>query len=296
MAEKFCFFVEPKEAMIEGKDPKPHVCSLKDPEICTATFYTNDIGTEFQEYNPYVARACPCYTTDVKAAKLMKELYAQFRTFIPHGIEAVLFDVDGVLIDSLEPHVQFCRDMNERFGVGLTVPLPGQGKEIAGNPMDNFLRNAGFPEELIAEIMGIYGKEFGKNYPVKPFPATHNMLAMLDMDKIKTGIVSSNNRANVDVALEKSLQYIGCIYTIDNCRGKADGIKKALEELSVQPERTVFVGDTLKDYRAARENNVYFIGVSYGWEIGSEHEHLFPVAISAPFLSGKLQELIIKTI
>ncbi|MBW2987441.1 HAD family hydrolase [Candidatus Woesearchaeota archaeon] len=292
MIDKFCLFVEPKKTIVEEEDPQPHTCSLRYPDFCVATAYDRDENTESQIYIHPTARHCPLFTTDPQAAEQIRALYKQFRTFIPEGIEAVLFDVDGVLIDSLGPHVDFCRDMNERFNVGLTVPLPEDGKQIAGNPMDNFLRNAGFPEELISEIMGIYEREFGTNYPVRPFPAAHNMLAMLNMDKVKTRIVSSNNRANVDVALEKSLQFVDSIYTIDTCDGKADGIHKTLEDLSVQPNRTVFVGDTLKDYRAARENNVYFIGVSYGWEIGQEHDHLFPVKTSVPFLIDKLKELV----
>ncbi len=39
-------------------------------------------------------------------------------------MKAIVFDVDGVLIDSLAPHVRFCHDMNERFKLGLKLPVP----------------------------------------------------------------------------------------------------------------------------------------------------------------------------
>ena len=38
------------------------------------------------------------------------------------GYSAVLFDVDGVLLDSLTPHLQICKDKNEEYGLGLTIP------------------------------------------------------------------------------------------------------------------------------------------------------------------------------
>ncbi len=73
-------------------------------------------------------------------------------------MKAIVFDVDGVLVDSLETHVEFCREMNKRFKVGLTLPPPGKGKSIVDSPMDNFLRRAGFPEKLIPKLTDIYNK------------------------------------------------------------------------------------------------------------------------------------------
>lgn len=45
-------------------------------------------------------------------------------------IKGVVFDVDGVLIDSLEPHLRLCRDKNIEYSLGLTIPSVEEFKAL----------------------------------------------------------------------------------------------------------------------------------------------------------------------
>ena len=36
--------------------------------------------------------------------------------------QALLFDADGTLLDSLPPHISFCQTMNDELGLGLQLP------------------------------------------------------------------------------------------------------------------------------------------------------------------------------
>jgi beta-phosphoglucomutase-like phosphatase (HAD superfamily) len=38
------------------------------------------------------------------------------------GLQAVFFDVDGVLLDSLPQHLAFCRAKAEKYGLHLRIP------------------------------------------------------------------------------------------------------------------------------------------------------------------------------
>jgi phosphoglycolate phosphatase-like HAD superfamily hydrolase len=63
--------------------------------------------------------------------------------------KAVFFDVDGVLLDSLSPHLKFCRDKASEYKLPIQIPDEQQfrlmlASGFRGSPMAEFLRTAGF--------------------------------------------------------------------------------------------------------------------------------------------------------
>ena len=189
-------------------------------------------------------------------------------------MKAIVFDVDGVLVDSLEPHVQFCRDMNEKFKIGLKLPKPGDGKRIAATPMDNFLRRAGFPEAIIPEIMNIYTKTFSKKYFPKPFPGVPELLVALKKEGFALAIATSNFHANVKQALGKSFDLFDAVYDKGSHASKVDAVNDFAKKRGLKKSEMLFVGDTRSDKESARKAGVKFIGVTYGWQLGREKGQL----------------------
>ena len=60
----------------------------------------------------------------------------------------VIFDVDGVLVDSLAAHLQICRDKNDEYGLGLTIPDASSFRELVRrgtriSPMKNLFIEIG---------------------------------------------------------------------------------------------------------------------------------------------------------
>lgn len=199
-------------------------------------------------------------------------------------ISSVIFDVDGVLLDSLSPHLQICKDKSREYGLGLSIPTVEDFRRIVRrgvkiSPMKYFFEAVGFPSEYANLACAEYEKTFMRDYPPQPFLQIDDMLSKLISVGLKLGIVTSNVRANVDKALGASMRffYPECIFTKEDMRSdsKADVLLSAAKKLHVDIVKVLYVGDQPSDYTAAKEAHVNFLGVTYGWGI-SEGDKDFP--------------------
>jgi len=212
----------------------------------------------------------------------------------PSKPRLVIFDVDGVLVDSLAAHLQICSDKNEEYGLGLTIPdaaafrkLVRRGTRIS--PMKNLFIAVGFPEKYAEKATEDYRRSFRDKYPSRMFPGADAMLKNLRIAGCELGIVTGNVKANIVATLGRTLELFrpDCVVTEDELKGasKSDGLTKAINASHVSREETVFVGDQPADRDAARATGVTFLGVSYGWGITEEDRESFPVATSVNEIS-----------
>lgn len=202
-----------------------------------------------------------------------------------NGVKAVLFDVDGVLLDSLTPHLKICEDKSREYGLGLKIPNASDfkvmvRKGIRISPMKYFFLAVGFPEEFAEKANQQYQRVFMQAYAPVPFPGVHETLKALRTAGLQLGIVTSNVKANVVVALGRSIQFFqpDHIFTKDDmaAMSKDAAIASAMSRLQVRPNETIYVGDQPADWEAAKAAGVKFLGVAYGWGI-SEKDRDFPV-------------------
>jgi len=200
---------------------------------------------------------------------------------MPHS-KAVAFDVDGTLVDSFGPHVQFCHDRAEHYG----IVLPERSREeILGAPMEKFLENAGFPLDMIPQLIADYRALF-VNYEC-PFFEGMKALLMKLYRRADLCIASSNRLVNIVNVLGDAVGMFSIIRSKDHFDSK----NKQLRDITRFYEDCIMVGDDISDYEAANNAYVDFIGVSYGWVIKPDDKR-FPVADSVE----ELEELIFQMI
>lgn len=206
--------------------------------------------------------------------------------------KVVLFDVDGVLLDSLGPHLRICEDKNKEYELGLKIPNAAEFKEMVRlgiriSPMEFFFKAVGFPQEYVERATLQYQEIFTRYYRPVPFDDVHPTLKSMHEAGFRMGIVTSNVMSNVADALGRSMHYFdqGCIYTKDTMGqlSKTDAIVNATSYFNIERHDVLFVGDQPADYYAAREAKVDFLGVTYGWGISIE-DNEFP-------LVGKVSEI-----
>ncbi len=200
-------------------------------------------------------------------------------------LSSVIFDVDGVLLDSLTPHLQICKDKNLEYGLGLSIPNPNNFKKMVRqgvkiSPMKYFFEAVGFPSEYAEKAFAQYKEIFTRVYAPNPFPQVGEMLSKLATAGLTLGIVTSNVRSNVDAALGQCMRFFHpeCILTEDSTVSmpKADKLLLAAKKLHVEPIETIYVGDQPADWIAAKVARINFLGVTYGWGI-SEEDNEFPL-------------------
>lgn len=187
--------------------------------------------------------------------------------------DAILFDLDGTLIDSF-PDV--CASLNRVFAEeGL--PLLGQEavETLAGNDTMTMIENAlsagGNSIEKAAEIH----PRFLANYRAHPventkiYPGVIEALEGFAAADTPMGICTNKPRATAEAVLDAldMSRYFQVVSCGDAPYKKPDGrhILMTLEVMKAEISCSVFVGDNETDMAAARDAGIKSIAVTYGY-------------------------------
>jgi HAD superfamily hydrolase (TIGR01509 family) len=175
-------------------------------------------------------------------------------------IKAVLFDVDGVLIDSLEANAKaYSHDFRLLGGKPITVQEYRKFYHLPARKM--FKRF--FPEKSYQEIEEIIisrierSSQFFKYARLNP-----GVLDTLKALKhFKLGIVTSrmNPRILSHFSIRQFFQEIVCLQDVKNHKPHPEPILLALRRLKAEPQEAVYVGDALSDLQAGNAAGVKVI-------------------------------------
>ncbi|HEY1921414.1 MAG TPA: HAD hydrolase-like protein, partial [Tepidisphaeraceae bacterium] len=198
---------------------------------------------------------------------------------MPLSIQAVFFDVDGVLIDSLPQHLQICRDKAKEFKLNLNIPdVETFRRMISGgtkvSPMKDFFLAVGFSPVEAERAVIDYERDFMQKYRPAVFPGVDEMLRKLHESGLKLGLVTSNTRANVIPALGGSMKYFdeANLFFFDRQptpKTKSEWLIEGARQVGIEASNCVYVGDQPADAAAAKAAGFNFLGVTYGWGIPS---------------------------
>jgi pyrophosphatase PpaX len=196
--------------------------------------------------------------------------------------EAVLFDLDGVLIDSFECWYQAFVQMLKAYGKA----------EISRETFRAQYWGPGLRHNLARLQLGEDAADYCTREQIKLIgliklsPSVKEVLRRAKVEYgLKVGLVTNTPRANVTEIIERFqlTNQFDAILTIDDVtRGKPDAeiVLKACERLKVQPERAVLVGDTKADFQAGKAAGCLVLGIG-GNSAGDVHieklEELFKV-------------------
>jgi phosphoglycolate phosphatase-like HAD superfamily hydrolase len=205
---------------------------------------------------------------------------------MPGNLAAVLFDVDGVLIDSLMKHLDFCRDEASTLSLQIAIPRPDEFRRmvLSGakvSPMPDFFRALGFPENTINQAFNDYKQKFSTAYTPTVFDGVIATLETLHKAGVKLGLITSNVQANVDGVLGSRLLSLFdplCRFYFKAGETKTSQILQGAKQLNVEIVECVFVGDQPADEIAARAAGSKFVGVTYGWGFSTGKEEAFEMA------------------
>lgn len=181
---------------------------------------------------------------------------------------AVLWDLDGVLVDTAPYHYQAYRDLMAELGRDLPLeafqPLFGLRnesilKELLGDlPPGRIAEMAQRKEELFRRQVA------GK---VKALPGAAELVRLLQELSIPQAVVSSTPRQNIDLILG-SLGLVDAFPVIvaaeDVIHGKPDpeGFLLAASRLGMEPKNCVVLEDAPQGIAAARSAGMAAIGVA----------------------------------
>lgn len=193
------------------------------------------------------------------------------------NIQAVLFDLDGTLIDSVPAYFQLMAELLE------TVGLPPVPNTLVAEFMTTGLsvlekmippEMAHRKNELIRQCITLGGhmsKEMFLNR-IRLIPGVEQLFGLLVARKIPIGVVTSTERSNIRkklLSLEREgirdlLDVVIAIEDAPRKKPAPDPLLAGAQRLNVAPERCVYVGDSHIDIQAGRDAGMMTIGVLTG--------------------------------
>lgn len=183
-------------------------------------------------------------------------------------IKAVLFDLDGTLLDTNDLiYDSFCTAFKEVLDRELAK------EEITllyGKPLKSSLSVYTDDEEELESLVKAYRGYNIKYHDAmcKPFEGVEELLIQLKDKGLKLGIVTSKRKelAKKGLELGKLIDYMDVIITPEDTikhKPEADPVLKACEILQVSPKEAVMVGDSPYDLLSGKSAGCFTCGVEY---------------------------------
>ncbi|HYL03449.1 MAG TPA: phosphoglycolate phosphatase [Steroidobacteraceae bacterium] len=188
-------------------------------------------------------------------------------------IEAVLFDLDGTLLDTAPDMARTVNEMRTRRGL---APVPQErvrphvSKGARGMLLAAFEMTTDHPEfpAMREEFLRIYGDNLFVDTQV--FPGMTELLGRLEASAIAWGVVTNKfERFARPLLDEVGLgARAGVIVGGDTCpkaKPFPEPLLFAAKALGVKPAHTLYVGDDERDVQAARAAGMPIVVAGYGY-------------------------------
>jgi HAD superfamily hydrolase (TIGR01549 family) len=180
-------------------------------------------------------------------------------------IKAVIFDVDGVLVNSFEANLKFYENLFELTGYN-SIPRQYYRENFHMSLEDIIQQVVGNQEDEIKRLVEIVKIRRDELYPygLIEFPQTLSSTIKRLRQKYQLGIVTSRIRGGVFKIpqLAKLEQYfIDTVYFEDTRKHKPDPepLLLSARRLESNPAEMVYIGDLESDLQAARSAGMKFI-------------------------------------
>jgi beta-phosphoglucomutase family hydrolase len=184
------------------------------------------------------------------------------------AIQAVIFDMDGTLVDTTELEYKAWHRMMQEQGVEFTheeyiKALGAKGSEIVKNHLD-------WEEEAIQEILQNkerYFKELVAQHGLELIPGVKKVLQDIQQIPLKMALATGASRKKLEFVLEKLpiAQYFDAMITADDTQiGKPDPevFLNAAKKLGVAPDSCIVMEDARNGAEAAKRGGMLCIAIT----------------------------------
>lgn len=172
-------------------------------------------------------------------------------------LKAIIFDIDGVLLNSFEANLKFYQDLLPF--AGYNPPTSETFRKMFHMPLDQVIRKLIAPASEI-EVQRVWelGKTRAVPYPSELITVTDNCEETLKIlakkyilaiatSRIKVGVFSLPQLAN----LESLFQTAVCFEDTEKHKPDPEPLLLACERLQIKPSEAIYIGDAQTDMEAA---------------------------------------------
>lgn len=203
--------------------------------------------------------------------------------------QAILFDLDGTLIDTAGDfinviqrlrHSEGLPALNDSFirqhisdGVAGMVPLTCHATDAlqSGERVDRFLE--------------AYSRQLG--YAAQPYPGMHALIKHLGRQRVSWGIVTNKRREYAEplIAMMHFKPAADCLITpcdVERPKPYPDAIIHACNLLNVDQHKTIYIGDHQRDIDAGRAAGCFTVAATYGYIAAGDNPDNWAADVMVP--------------
>ena len=192
--------------------------------------------------------------------------------------DLIIFDWDGTLSDSAGAIINSIKDASIKNNI--EIPPEKSMRSIIGLGLDEAFEKL-FPDDLShhLDVLKNDFREFYLNYvdDIAIFDGVDVGIKTLFNQGFKLAVATGKSRRGLNNALNKTNlnTFFSFTRTMDECFSKPHPqmINEILENLFIEPERAIMVGDSIYDLEMARNASIDSIAVTYGSQTYDELNH-----------------------
>ena len=172
-------------------------------------------------------------------------------------LKAVLFDLDGTIIDSNNAIFETYRQVS--LNLNKEPPTIDTLRGLLGQPSHINLKLLFGENEKARPIYNEVVKKTHENLPTLPY-----VNETLKKINLPMGIVTSKRQENALEVLGELNKYFSVIITPEQTikqKPNPEPIYAACKKLSIKPKESVYIGDTIRDYQTAINSGTEFIAL-----------------------------------
>lgn len=188
-------------------------------------------------------------------------------------LRAVLFDMDGTLLDSAPDFVAICQAMRQDRGL---PPLDGETirRQVSGGA--GAMVAASFGLDSSAADFEPLRQEFLDRYQqhcavfTRPFEGIEELLDDIEQAGLRWGVVTNKHVRYAQPIMEQlglasRSSVLICPDHVSRSKPDPEPILLACSLLDLPPEEVLFAGDDLRDIESGRAAGARTVAVSYGY-------------------------------
>ncbi len=179
----------------------------------------------------------------------------------------LLFDFDGTLADSLPVLVNLIKKLAPEFNYKLPQPTSEIIEELRDIPLDTIIKKLNISIFALPLLIKRIKDELNQqSKTLQPIPGIPDVLKQLNNKGYKLGILTSNSYESVKKFLHNNgLDFCDAVYSDIGIFGKHTALNHFLTYYKLSPQDIVYIGDEVRDIKAAQKTGIRIIAVSWGF-------------------------------
>lgn len=191
----------------------------------------------------------------------------------PDTLKAVIFDLDGTLVDTADEFVPAVQSLRAEHGlepmaperIRASVSNGARALVSLGLGLDE---QAPTFEDKRLRLLQLYSEVLGTRAAL--YPGIGKLLHDLQGQDIRWGIATNKPRAYTEPLLERlaiqpAPSSVVCPDDVANRKPDPEALHRNCSDMACSPAEAIYIGDHVRDIEAGRRAGMYTIAAAYGY-------------------------------